>query len=289
MKRFILIVLSVLMLFSVACDKKEPDRLADGSVRFTKENFPRVCVTPYSQRLGEYFASAVLGVSSEEAKLSITVCNTTDECYLKLIAGECDIVIAHGYGKAVTAELDKTALELTTTELKRDALVFMGNGLNPDGLTKEQIASVYKGEVSNWNALGGSDASVTLFGAKSGTAAQNAFEQYIAADVTVPFVYKTITTADGEFEAEIDFDNRKGAIGYTLFSLAGNFNNGTITPVKIDNVTPDAETIKNGQYPLSFPVGVTIRSSEAAGNNVRVLYDWLLSNQGKTSLGIELQ
>ncbi len=288
MKKIVAFSISFLMLFCVACNKT-PDRLADGSVKFTSENYPKVCVTSYSEQIGKNLAVSVLGVTPLEASKFITVCDTTDECYMKLIDGECDIVIAHSYGKSVIEKLQTTALELTTNELIRDALVFMSNQTGVEELSIEQIASVFKGEVTNWSAFGGSDMPIILFGSKDGTAVQNAFEKCIANDITVPPVYKTITTENGEFQAEISYDNREGAIGYTLFNLAGDFNKGTIKPLKVNGVLPNEETVKNGQYPLSFPIGVTIRSSEGSGNNVRVLVDWILSEQGKIALGLVSQ
>lgn len=285
MKKIIVLCFSFLLLLCVAC-KKTPERLADGSVKFTAENYPKVCVTAYSEKIGINMAVSVLGVTPLEASKFITVCDTTDECYMKLITGECDIVFAHGYGKEVAEKLNTTALELTTNELVSDALVFMYNGTGLEGMTTEQIISVYKGEIANWSELGGSDTPVTLFGLKDGTAVQNAFQKYIATDVTVLPVYKTVTTENGEFKAEISYDNRQGAIGYTLFTLAGDFNKGTVKPVSVNGIVPNEETVKSGQYPLTFPLGVTIRSSEGSGNNVRVLFDWILSEQGKIALGL---
>ena len=288
MKKVFIFCISFLMILLIACNKKY-DRLAEGSLKYTAQNYPKVCVTSYSEKLGLNMAVSVLGITPEEASKYVTVCDTTDECYMKLISGECDIVFAHGYGKEVADKLNTTALELTTNELIQDALVFMYNGIGLEGMTTEQITSVYKSEITNWSELGGSDAPVTLFGSKDGTAVQNAFGKYIATDVTVPPVYKTVTTEKGEFKAEISYDNRQGAIGYTLFTLAGDFNKGTVNPVSVNGVVPTEETVKNGQYPLTFPMGVTIRSSESSGNNVRILLDWIMSEQGKIALGIALK
>ena len=107
MKKIIAFCISFLMLFCIACNKT-PDRLADGSVKFTAENYPKVCVTSYSEQIGINLAVSVLGITPLEASKFITVCATTDECYKKLINGECDIVFAHGYGKSVTEKLNTT-------------------------------------------------------------------------------------------------------------------------------------------------------------------------------------
>ena len=288
MKRALIGVLSVFLLLTAACSElPQESRLKDGSVEFTKENYPTVCVTPYTENYGINMTAAVLGIALEEAKSMITVCDSTDECYLKLASGECDIVFAHDYGKSVTEKLNTTALRFTSAELQRDALVFMTNGKSGvDELTPEQIASIYNGEITNWSVQGGSDMPITLFGLRCGTAGQNAFEKYISPDIAVAPVCKTVVTADGEFKAEIDYDNSDGAIGYTLFSLAGGLDNGGIKPISINKVAPSSENITSGKYPFLVSVNLTIRASEAAGNNIRILYDWILSEQGKFALGL---
>ena len=291
MKRALICVLSVFLLLAAACSEQpQESRLMDGSVEFTKENYPTVCVTPYTENYSINMTAAVLGITAEEAKALIDVCDSTDECYLKLASGECDIVFAHDYGKSVTEKLNTTALEFTSAELQRDALVFMTNGrAGVSELTTEQLTSIYKGEITNWNEVGGSDMPITLFGLKGGTAGQNAFEKYISPDIAVAPVYKTVVTADGEFRAEIDYDNSDGAIGYTLVSLVGGEENGGIKLISINKAAPSSENITSGNYPFSVSVNLTIRASEAAENNVRILYDWILSEQGKIALGLVVQ
>ncbi len=286
MKKALLVLICVLSIFTSACKEQKADRLAEGSVRFTAENLPKISVTELTKSNGMELAAAILGVTPSEASSLITVCETTDDCYAALISGECDIVIAHPYGKSVKELLSATPLEFTEASLYSDALVFITNGGSaPDTLSTEQLRSLYSGETVNWKETGGSDTAVTLFGQKSKTAVQNAFEKYISEDITVPEIQKTIETADGSYMAAVGYDNRNGALGYMLLKTSNGFNGGSVKPLAVDGVLPSEETVASGEYKLTVPVNVVIRASEPAGQSVRVLYDWIISEQGRAAAG----
>ena len=74
-----------------------------------------------------------------------------------------------------------------------------------------------------------------------------------------------------------------------MASLVGGEENGGIKLISINKAAPSSENITSGNYPFSVSVNLTIRASEAAENNVRILYDWILSEQGKIALGLVVQ
>lgn len=285
MKRVLLFILCVALCLPVACGEKEKEkRVKVGSVVFTAENLPRICVTKYTEKAAFDAISVVLGYEKGVESL-IIVCDTTDECYEKLLKNECDIVLAHEYGSSVKELLKTTALGFTATELTKDALVFYTNGTAGVGdISVEQLIGIYKGETTDWSALGGKEMPITLFSQPQKTAVQNAFEKYVPESIEIPAVTRPLTTDKGSFSAEVDYDNRDGALGYTLLSMADDFFGGSIKPLSVASVAPTKENITNGTYPLTVSVSVVIRSSEASGNNTRVLYDWMLSEQGKAVL-----
>lgn len=288
MKKLLVLLLCLLTVFAVACSEPvvEDSRFVDGSVEFTAQNLPKICATPYTQAMAVNLVSAVLGCDYDTAKSSVTVCETTDDCYEELLKSHCDIIIAHDYGQDIVKLLDSTELGLTMSELDRDALVFTTNGsTGVESVSVEQLKQIYNAEITDWLALEGSETEVTLFGAKNRTAMHNAFQKYVLSEVEIAPVVKQIITANGTFEAEIGYDNRNGAIGYTLLSLTGDFAGGSIKPLAIDGVIPSKETVVSGQYSLSVGVNVAIRDSEKSTSNVKFLYDWINSEQGKLAIG----
>ncbi|MBO5913483.1 MAG: substrate-binding domain-containing protein [Clostridia bacterium] len=288
MKKIFVFLLCLLVVFSVACGEPtvEESRFLDGSVEFTTQNLPKICATPYTEAMAVNMVSAILGCDTATAKTLITVCDSTDDCYEELMKSHCDIVIAHDYGQDIVKLLNSTELKLVMTELDRDALIFTTNGAQGvESVSVEQLKSVYNGEVTDWKELDGNEMAITLFGAKSRTAMHNALEKYVLTEAEIPPVTRPVITANGTFTAEIDYDNRNGAIGYTLLSLSGNLAGGSIKALSVDGVAPSKQTVKTGQYLFGIAVNIAIRNSEKPNSNTRFLYDWAISEQGKLAIG----
>ena len=288
MKKLLVLLLCLLTVFAVACSEPivEDSRFVDGSVEFTAQNLPKICATPYTETMAVNLVSAVLGCDYDTAKSLVIICKTTDDCYEELLKSHCDIIIAHDYGQDIVKLLNSTELGLTMSELDRDALVFTTNGsTGVESVSVEQLKQIYNAEITDWKALDGNEMAVTLFGADNRTAMHNAFQKYVLSEVEIAPVVKQITTSNGTFSAEIGYDNSNGAVGYSLLSLMGDFAGGSIKPMGIDGVVPSKETVTSGQYSLGVSVSVAIRNSEKSTSNVRFLYDWVNSKQGKLAIG----
>ena len=48
------------------------------------------------------------------------------------------------------------------------------------GLTSDQLASIYKGEVTNWSEVGGADQPIVVVGREAGSGTRSAFEELLA-------------------------------------------------------------------------------------------------------------
>jgi ABC-type phosphate transport system substrate-binding protein len=114
---------------------------------------------------------------------------------------------------------------------------------------------------------------------------QNAFEKHVGKEVKINDVVSTILTKNGEFKAQLAYDNRDGGLGYALFSQCKHTLNNGIVALKIDGVEPTDDNIQSGRYTLKTPVLVSIRISEAANSKTKLLYDWMISEQGLKCVG----
>ncbi len=288
MKRISVAFLCVLLLFTAACGSTDglKQRTVDGSYVFSLDNYPRIAVTEYTKTAAVNITAAVLGVDADKAGELLTVCDTTDECYILLKNNLCDLVIAHEYGSVAEAELKNSALKTENQMLWCDALVFFANGSQKvDSLTSDQLKKLYNSEIKDWSELGGLEPKqkmpVVLFGAPDGTASKAAFEKYFGKDIEVQPVMRTVVTEKGKYEAAVSYDNRDGAIGYSLLSeISGSAASG-LKLFNIDGVEPTEDNIQSGKYKLKTEVLLTVRVSEPAASPVRLLYNWILSEQGK--------
>ena len=286
MKRIITFCLCVLLLLSVGCGEKEPSRVVEGSIEFTAETLPKICVTAYTNTAAVSAVSAVLGIERDEAQKLLTVCDTTDDCYTKLINGECDIVLAPTYGLNVANELKDMPLPIVETVLNTDALVFVTNGKSGvESLTAEQIKSLYMGEITDWKEFELEKCPVTLFGCAKGTAARGTFERFFGTEMSEPLVNKTVLTSKGEFATEISYDNRDGAIGYSLLSVVSANSGSAVKPLSVDGVAPTKENIASNKYIYKTSILAAMRGGEDENSKSAVLYRWLTGEQGKQILG----
>lgn len=146
-----------------------------------------------------------------------------------------------------------------------------GNSLT--ALTKDQLISIYKGEVTNWSELGGSDEPIVVVGREAGSGTRGAFEEILEIedacayalelDSTGTVVAKTASTA--------------GAIGYVSLDMVDD----TVTAVELDGTEATAENIKAGSYFLSRPF-VMATAGEISDQSalIQSFFEYIYSDAG---------
>jgi phosphate transport system substrate-binding protein len=98
-----------------------------------------------------------------------------------LINGEIDIAISSR--SITTTEIDtarKKGIEPWEFIIARDGLAVI---VNPDNqlknLTLEQIGAIYRGDITNWNQIGGADLEITLYGRQSTSGTYEFFLEHV--------------------------------------------------------------------------------------------------------------
>jgi phosphate transport system substrate-binding protein len=102
------------------------------------------------------------------------------------ILGTASIGMSSRALKAAEAE------KVTSHVIARDGVVMLAHASNSVGnLTSEQIIAIYKGEATNWKAVGGADASITVINRAGGRAELEQFTEFFsvkAADLKASIV-----------------------------------------------------------------------------------------------------
>ena len=287
MKRLFALLLVTLMLFSLCSCKKETPRVVEGSITFTAETFPKIAVTGATEATGQIIAKAVLG----DADVSGLIVRkpSVKAAYEALKTGECSMVIAFLPDSETVKQLLCADITFEMTEFSKDALIFLTNSENKaNNLTAQNIKDIYSGKINNWKDLGFEDMGIAAFSATEGTTIKNIFDNTFLPDYSgYKAPLSTIMTQNGEFTAPIDYDNRAGALGYCFYSELSTKSiekNGKIKVLNIDGKAASNETILNGQYIWTADVAVSIKHSEVVDSRTRLLYNWILSKQGKEVL-----
>lgn len=142
------------------------------------------------------------------------------------------------------------------------------------GLTKDQLISVYKGEVKNWSELGGEDAPIVVIGREAGSGTRGAFEELLELEDACAYASELDST--GAVIAKVAAT--PGAIGYVSLDALDD----TVKALVLDDVEATAENIKAGNYFLSRPfVMATKGEISEQSEAVQELFKYLASDEGK--------
>ena len=250
---------------------------------FTRENFPRMDGSTSMVPLGEAVASVLLG-ESRDAVTDLVQFNRTTQSFRNLMNGECDILIVGEPNAAVYDEMDEQGFQADIETIATDALVFVVNADNPvDNLTTEQVRKIYSGEITNWSEVGGKDAPIEAFQRNENAGSQALMIKLVMKDTPLmdaPEDY-IVTSMGGLMEAVKSYDNSANALGYSVYYYANDMQMAQgLKILSIDGVAPSAETIRSGEYPHRNACYCVVPADAAADAPNRVLYEWLMTEEG---------
>ena len=202
-----------------------------------------------------------------EATLSGTVATNGSTSMEKVIAAlseafmakNPDVVVTYdatGSGAGITAATEGTAdiglasRDLKTDETGLDATVVAVDGIaivvnkanTVADLTLEQIASIAKGEVTNWKDVGGADAPIVFIGREAGSGTRDGFEGIV--DVKDACKYEQELTSTGAVVAAVAAN--ENAIGYASLSGVGD----TVSAINVGGVACTEATVLDGTYKI---------------------------------------
>jgi len=126
-------------------------------------------------------------------------------------------------------------------------------------ISADQIKAIYKGEITNWKALGGPDADITLLDFTEDENEKQVLRQaYLGDNLKI--------TSDAIVFAEDDELLDMAAI--TDFSIAAvpledELEDLPLNVLRVDGIEPSANSIQSGEYPMSLSLGMVI-SEEAS-------------------------
>ena len=142
------------------------------------------------------------------------------------------------------------------------------------GLTADQLASIYKGEITNWSEVGGADQPIVVVGREAGSGTRSAFEELL--EIEDQCAYANELDSTGAVMAKVA--STPGAIGYVSLDVLDD----TVKTLAIDEVEPTVENIKGGSYALSRPfVMATNGEISEQSEAVQAIFTYLASEEGK--------
>lgn len=296
MKRPLAMLLSIVLTLTLlaACGGQEGGTASpDPQVSrpsFTRDDLPRLDGSTSTVPLALAVCAEVLGESREEVQ-DLVRFNKTTTAYFNLLEGNADLLIVGEANDEVMARKKELNFEWEKQPFATDAFVFVVNEDNPvDSITVEQARDIYSGKITNWKELGGEDRPITALQRNEGAGSQTLMEKLVMQGTPMmdaPTEY-IVTTMGQLMEAVKSFDGSPGAIGYSVYYYAEEMKMAQgLKLLRLEGVEPNPDTIRSETYPLVNPKYIVIPAGEPKNAPNRVLFDWLLSEEGQTLIAKE--
>lgn len=142
-----------------------------------------------------------------------------------------------------------------------------------EDLTKDQLAGIYDGTVTNWKDVGGNDAPIVVVGRESGSGTRTAFEELLELEDKCKYANELDST--GAVMAKVA--STPGAVGYVSLDVLDD----TVKALKLEGSEPTEENIKAGAYFLSRPFVMATKGEISEQNDlVKALFDFIYSEEG---------
>ena len=273
-----------------AAQPQQSTEAAPEEFRFTRENFPRLDGSTACLPMAEAVCSVLLG-ESREAVQDLIHFNRTTQSFRNLMAGDCDLLLAGQPNAAVFDEMEQAGFEYDMEQLGTDALVFLVNEANPvETITTEQLRGIYTGQITNWKELGGEDAEIIPLQRNEGAGSQALMKKLVMGELEMMPALPEYTPGDmgALMEAVKSYDASANAIGYSVYYYAHDMEMARgLKLLKVDGVEPNKESIRSGEYPHLNAYYCVIAHDAPADSPARILYDWLVTEDGQRLLESE--
>jgi phosphate transport system substrate-binding protein len=277
--------------------KKPNERNAGMNIRNAKI-LAVVCAVAIASTMAVYAAAKAITIKGSDTM--IILAQRWAEKYMALGNGATIQVTGGGSGVGISAlingttdicnasrpmkksERDKLKARFNSLGVEipvaRDGITVYINEANPvKELSLQQIKAIYKGEITNWKAVGGPDTKIILYGRENSSGTYVYFRDFVLGGAD----YSPLTqTLPGTAAVVNAVAKDKNGIGYGGAAYA----KGVVhVAVKKDESTPayqpTLETVKAGQYPITRFLYMYTRTKPAG--DMKKFIDWALSEEGQ--------
>lgn len=261
---------------------------------------------------GKQFSNEGLTVGGSTTLLEVS--NMWAETFMEKNGGEIT-VNGGGSGEGIKSLIDQTtdlansSRAMKTEELKSASdkgvdvkeyavlwdgiAVVVSNNVSVEEITFDQLSKIYKGEITNWNEIGGQDGLIVAAARDSSSGTGEYFLQEIVRlgnkDSKDDYSDKCLllqTNADMSTQVS-ENENIIGYIGLGYLKLAGDSLKALKVKAKSDSnpVAPSIDTVKGKSYPISRELYVYTNTNNFS-KIAQAFVDFILSPDGQ-NIGVE--
>lgn len=181
--------------------------------------------------------------------------------------GTCDIGLS---SRALKDEETAAGLKGTTIALDGIAIIVNENSKVED-LSVEEIAQIYKGEITDWSKVGGDAGTIACIGREASSGTRDGFET-ITDTKDKCKLSQELTSTGAVIEA---VKNNTGAIGYASLSAVANAEG--VKAITVEGVACSEETVKDGSYKIQRPFVLVTKDGAELSEAAQAFFDFATS------------
>lgn len=161
-----------------------------------------------------------------------------------------------------------------------DGIAVVVNPNNTVGaLSSADLGKIYRGEITNWKDLGGSDKAIVLLSRDSSSGTYEYFKEAVVAAEDDNAEYAKEAQLLASTQAIVDeVSKNDAAIGY----IGLGYVTDATKVLEIDGVAASVDTAKDGSYPISRYL--YMYSNGEADGVMKVYLDWILGAEGQATV-----
>lgn len=311
MNRIGLITVLVLSAIIICTSCKEEEENIIGIKNISFDNYPKVDGSTSASVLNTMVACKLLGLRYEWMPPAVVSewtlhpnwedlpeqyktffgervkSSKTHGAFINLIDGNADIILTHRtISPDEKAHADSVGITLIETPIALDAFVFVVNNSNPvKSLTVNQVQKIYTGEITNWSQVGGNNASIKVFTRPRNSGSEEIFRKLVMNGL-VPANFPE-SEIGGMAQVFGEILSNENSICYTFNNykiLQARIPDSEVPKISINGIFPEEQTVKNGTFPFISKVHVAIRSNLDHNTMAYKLYEWLQSEDAKSTI-----
>ncbi|WP_434360250.1 phosphate ABC transporter substrate-binding protein [Parasalinivibrio latis] len=171
---------------------------------------------------------------------------------------------------------------LKETVIARDGIAIVVNSGNTiNDLTKEEIAAIYRGDITNWADVGGESKPIVVVTRDTASGTRGAFEDIMnlkrkVNGISVSSISQRAQVANGNGVVKTIVANNPFAIGFISLGSVDK----SLKAVKVDGHAPSVAAVQAGTYNVARPFLILHKDNKMTDTG-RAFLNWATSEEGQ--------
>jgi phosphate transport system substrate-binding protein len=195
-------------------------------------------------------AATQFQAKNPDAQITVTAggsgAGRTQVCQGKIDIGNSDVKLSD------KEKTDLSCADAVETAVAIQAFAPVANKTGPgsaSSLTKQQLADIFSGDLTNWKDVGGDDQAIVLINRAKGSGTRSQMARFLFSGDDTQFATGA-SEEDNSETVKTTISQTPGAISYLSFAYV---NDPSLEALGVDGTAPTKENIQGGKWPIGGP------------------------------------